>query len=400
MNEVQRIIRYKTDIDVNRVMPTINEWLTVCNAISQIAFDNNLVSNNVKLHRLVYAEMRSKFKLSSQMTCNAVRHVAAKYSTIKANKQKLVEPVRFTNTAMQMQIKYDFAYLSNGLSVWMMDGRIKGAKVKTYQYADQYKDWNLGGCVLQVKNGNVYILQTVSKQVVPVDTHGAVVGVDRGINCLAVATDGKRQKFFHGGKVKQRKRHYQNVKSSLQKKKAEQLNSGVPSRSVVRLLKRLSGRERRFMRDVNHCVSKSIVGFTVEVNAGIIVLEDLEGIRKSAKHKGKTIRKMINQWSFHELQQFVSYKAIAQGTTVESVPAEYTSQACSNCGHTHKDNRDRHVFKCLSCGYQLHSDLNASRNIRLRSVVARQELCNDGLPVNQPLSPNPLDKLCPLGRGN
>lgn len=389
MTEVKittKSIKFKTSLTVGKIMPTISEWLRVCNAVSKIAFENNCVSNNVRLHRLSYAQLRSQFSLSSQITCNAIRFVASKYSASKSNKRKLNKPIQFNKTSMILQLKYDFDYLKGGLSIWTSGGRIKGVQLENYAYAEQFKGWKKGGCTIQIIDNEVYLIQSISKEVEIVQPTGNIIGVDRGINYIAVATDGTNQMFCKSGKTKQRKRRYQKTRASLQKKKAERLANGKSIKSVQKVLNRLSGRERRFMKDVNHCVSKQIVAFAVNNKAATIALEDLEGIRKSAKSKGKAMRKMINQWSFFELQQFIEYKAKQVGINVESVAPEYTSQSCSKCGYTHEDNRKRHSFKCLSCGYQLHSDLNASRNIRLRSVVTRQDLYNDGLQVNQPLS--------------
>jgi len=44
-------------------------------------------------------------------------------------------------------------------------------------------------------------------------------------------------------------------------------------------LKTISGRERRFKRDVNHCISKQIVAAAKDTQSGI-ALEDLTGIRE------------------------------------------------------------------------------------------------------------------------
>ena len=62
------------------------------------------------------------------------------------------------------------------------------------------------------------------------------------------------------------------------------------------------------------------------------------------------------------------------------VNPKYTSQTCSECGHKDKLNRKGNDFKCRICGYELHSDLNASINIAQmgKSFLSR-------LPVNQPI---------------
>lgn len=55
---------------------------------------------------------------------------------------------------------------------------------------------------------------------------------------------------------------------------------------------------------------------------------------------------------------------------VEYVPAAYTSQRCSECGHTAADNRESQaVFACRACGHSANADVNAAKNIAAGLVV-------------------------------
>ena len=385
-NVMTRTINLKLDIPLELAQRTIQEWLDVCNTVSQVAFEQGCVSNNVRLHHLTYKDVRARFSLSSQMSCNAIRHVASKYAALRTQKVIPEQPIVFRKFSLTMQHKYDFSYLQKGLSIFTIDGRRKGVQFKVGAYAKHYADWDWGGASLYIRRGSVYLAQTVSKAAPDPKAHGTVVGVDKGINYLATATDGTRQRFFGGGQVKHRKRHYQKTRASLQKKKAENAQSGKSTRSVRRVLKRLSGRELRYMRDTNHVVSKRIVHFAIEQDTAVIATENLEGIRERANACGKALRKLVNGWSFYQLQVYLSYKAEAVGIAVDVVDPRNTSRACSHCGYCDKSNRRKHDFHCKSCGYQLHSDLNAARNIQQRSIVARQGLCDDGTQVNRPLS--------------
>ena len=48
----------------------------------------------------------------------------------------------------------------------------------------------------------------------------------------------------------------------------------------------------------------------------------------------------------------------------------YTSQRCSACGYTARNNRrSRDAFACRHCGFALGADVNAARNIRARAIV-------------------------------
>ncbi|MBO0878991.1 MAG: transposase [Mycobacterium sp.] len=59
------------------------------------------------------------------------------------------------------------------------------------------------------------------------------------------------------------------------------------------------------------------------------------------------------------------------------VPAAYTSQRCSRCGHAALENRkSRAVFECVACSAgPCNADVNAARNIAAgRAVTARGDL--------------------------
>ena len=49
-------------------------------------------------------------------------------------------------------------------------------------------------------------------------------------------------------------------------------------KNINRKLKRLSGKEARFRKDVNHCISKQIVKSALDTNR-VVAVEDLKGIR-------------------------------------------------------------------------------------------------------------------------
>ena len=63
----------------------------------------------------------------------------------------------------------------------------------------------------------------------------------------------------------------------------------------------------------------------------------------------------------------LEYKAKLAGMTVVCVNEAYTSQQCSNCGHTDKKNRKScGSFCCQGYGVQLNADYNAACNILQR----------------------------------
>jgi len=76
-------------------------------------------------------------------------------------------------------------------------------------------------------------------------------------------------------------------------------------------------------------------------------------------------------WNFYQFEQFITYKAQANGIGIEYVDARYTSQKCSKCKHISRSNRkSQSVFKCVQCGFSLNADVNASQNIKQNYLAA------------------------------
>ncbi|MXQ53541.1 IS200/IS605 family element transposase accessory protein TnpB [Shimazuella sp. KC615] len=115
------------------------------------------------------------------------------------------------------------------------------------------------------------------------------------------------------------------------------------------------------MKSQNHKISRQIVNHVLIHDVGVIRMEDLTDIRNTAKSKKESGRN-LHSWSFYELKEFIKYKAEMVGIRFEEVDPKYTSQT-SKCEHHEKSNRKGLVFKCKSCDYTTHADLNGVINI-------------------------------------
>jgi IS605 OrfB family transposase len=152
---------------------------------------------------------------------------------------------------------------------------------------------------------------------------------------------------------------YQQLRRSLQSK---------GTRRCKRKLKALAGQERRFMTGENYRIAAWVVAKPFDC----IVLENLKGIKKNSKKQkkiGKQTRKRFANWANYQLERFVANKALEAGKMVLFVNPKYTSQRCSRCGHVAKSNRNGPEFSCKRCGFTIHADLNAARNISERGTA-------------------------------
>ena len=143
------------------------------------------------------------------------------------------------------------------------------------------------------------------------------------------------------------------------------------TKSAKRRLKALSGRENRWMSDINHQISKTLVNDYGENT--LFVVEDLTGVSFDEANLSKDAKanNQLRTWSFYQLEQFLSYKAAGRQSKVIKVDPDYTSQRCPKCGRILKENRNHktHEYVCDCCGYRSNDDRVGAMNIQLLGTM-------------------------------
>lgn len=116
------------------------------------------------------------------------------------------------------------------------------------------------------------------------DQNTLVMGVDLGIKCPAVSysMDGKIRFFGNGRENRYKRRKFYARRKKLQKAKK------------LRAIKRISDKEARFMKDLDHQVSRAIVNEAIRQGANVIALEDLDGIREGCTKSTPTRKSRKN----------------------------------------------------------------------------------------------------------
>ncbi len=366
------------DVD-NDLVETIKKYSEGMNYVSEVVFQHGKVIPARKLQGLVYSHLRERIGLKSQVSCNIPRQVAGSYKTlveqIKCKKTKWQQLV-YAPSSMTLSYKRDYTIKEDSVSITTFSSGRKTYQIQNYDYAKQYfkEPWKFAASkVVKHDNGDYYFHLTVSQEIEEpvIEQASTFMGIDVGINYLAVAsTTDKKCKFFAGGEIKNKRNIYSKMRARLQSK---------GTLSAKRVMKHLAGKEQRFMKDVNHCISKSIIKFAVQENVSVIGLEDLTNIREHTNGKlHKKQRYLHNSWAFRQLQSFIEYKAKQVGILVEYVNPEYTSQTCNRCNHISKNNRKGLRFHCEACGYEMNADLNASRNIEHRTRDFRYSVESQG----------------------
>jgi IS605 OrfB family transposase len=332
------------------LLVTMERFNEAASFAARVGFEHKLYGQ-VSIHGLCYHEIRQRFGLSSQL---AVRAIAKAVECFQRDKQTC--PAFKPHGA----ICYDQRVLSfKGLttvSLWALGGRLLIPFVcGAYQRARMGRI--KGQADLVYRQGKFSLLCTIEiPDSAPIEVKD-VIGVDLGIVNLATDSTGEA---FSGATVQRNRRRRATARKQHQR---------AGSKRARRKLKRMSGRQRRFQRQVNHEISKQLVAKAKALHCAI-AMEDLSGIRSRVEPTvGKRFRRQFGNWGFSQLALFVEYKATLAGVLVIKVDPRDSSRTCSQCGHCDKGNRpDQATFRCKHCGYSAHADLNAAENLRIRGL--------------------------------
>lgn len=324
---------------------------------------NNHSTNRTKIQKDNYARLRAKYpELLSQFVCIAIRDVAGAVRSWNSNHPKRRWNLKASRK--KKTINYDLRVMSLrgnllSLSTTLGEKRQRILLPDIPEWFDRrYPERSLNAAKLVLNSdghgANIMLIYRIPQSTLV--EQGDVLGVDLGQHSLVMDSRGGEisYSYMQGGK-----RRYAHNRKTLQEK---------GTRSAHRRLRAMGQREKRFIRDINHCASKQLANTP---NISVIAFEDLTNIRRQAT-KGtktsKTRRNMLNQWPFSQLQEFTAYKAVQNGVRVVMVNPAYTSQQCNHCGHVDAGNRDRARFDCLKCGHSDNADHNAALNIRDRAI--------------------------------
>ncbi len=359
MKLVAQVKLLPTPEQADALRRTLEQANTACQFVSNTAWETKTF-RQYDLHHKCYRLVRDQFGLSAQIAVRAIAKVAHTY--------QLDRKTRHTFKP-KGSIAYDDRILSwrmqdQTVSIWTVNGRLRIPFVCGERQSELLRT-RQGESDLGLCKGMFFLSAACDvDEPKPVDVAGAL-GVDLGVANIAVDSDGQVHSACHINHVRHRQRR---LRAKLQSK---------GTRSAKRKLRQLSGKERRFAKDTNHCISKKLVAKAKDTNRAI-ALEDLRGIRARVTVRRKQ-RATLHSWAFFQLRSFVTNKAKGAGVPVFLVDPRNTSRTCPACGHVDKANRpSQSRFSCVVCGFAGLADHIAAINIGRRAavnppIVARDE---------------------------
>lgn len=199
---------------------------------------------------------------------------------------------------------------------------------------------------------------------------GGAVGIDRGVAASVATSDGDFVRI-PAPSPGERQRLLR-----LERQKARQVRGSNRYHQTCTAIARLRARDARRRRAACHEITTSIAR-----RYATIAIEDLKianmtrSARGSIEEPGVNVRqkaglnRAILAQGWGELARQLEYKTSWRGTTLVRVPAHFSSQTCSACGHVAAENRESQaIFACVNCGHERNADINAARVILARAL--------------------------------
>jgi putative transposase len=212
-----------------------------------------------------------------------------------------------------------------------------------------------------------------------------VVALDRGVVNLVADSDGH---------LHQNPRHLTHALGRLARAQRGVGRRQKGSKNQEKARVRVAKLHRKVRRQRHHTIHELTAAYSK--SHGTVVVEKLNTNNMTASAAGSIeqpgtnvaaksgLNRGILDASWGLLLNCLRYKMAWQGGRVVEVPAAYSSQTCSACGHVDAASRPTQAeFRCTHCGHAEHADVNAAKVIKSRAVETTVPGCG-GVSVGRP----------------
>jgi putative transposase len=334
------------------LVQTLRTCNAACDDISREAFTTGTF-RQYDLHALVYHPVKAQTKLNANHVVRAIAKVAHAYK-LDTKVQRTFAPLGGIELDKDL-----LTWKGNAQTVSL--NTVQGRLHLPFLCSSEHKallQGKKGQTDLLLRDGAFYLSCAVTVAEAEPFTPEGVIGIDLGIVNIATDSEGNQHT---GEAVKRVRKRYRRLRQELQAKK---------TRSARKRMAKSRHKESRFVRDVNHCISKALVGMAITRKKALAV-EMLQGIRARGNRLNRAMRTELNNWSFAQLKSFLAYKCRRAGVPLIEVDARYSSQQCSRCAHTERANRASQAeFCCRYCCFQSNADVNAALVLEARVTLS------------------------------
>jgi putative transposase len=189
----------------------------------------------------------------------------------------------------------------------------------------------------------------------PKDAPGRkAVAVDLGEIHPAASTDGQSAMVVSCRELRAKRQYTAKRLAYLQSCQSRCRNKSRGWWKLQKVKNRFRAKQQRRIRDMEHKISRSVVDYATQAQAGTLAIGDVRNIADAISMGNKQNQK-LSTWRHGKLRAYLTYKAEAEGMRVVLVDERHTSQTCPNCQRRHKPKG--RTYRCPDCRFQTHRDV-------------------------------------------
>lgn len=230
--------------------------------------------------------------------------------------------------------------------------------------------------VSQDRAGRWFVSMLVEEQITqlaPLDATTSAVGVDMGLNHLAILSTGE--------KISNPRHTARDARALARAQRAHaHKQKGSNNREKARLkVARIQARTADRRHDFLHKLTTSMIRENQTIVIEDLAVQNMSRRSKSGGSHKKGLNRAIRDASWSELRSQLEYKAAWYGRDVVVLSQWFpSSQLCSACGQRTGPRGDLAMrsWKCSACGAAHDRDVNAAKNILAAGLAA--SVCGDG----------------------
>lgn len=213
--------------------------------------------------------------------------------------------------------------------------------------------------------------------IIPPEEVKTAAGLDMGLTKLVHCSDGSQTYNPKLSTKKKSRRTLRIRQRRFNRKKKGSKNRRKAGNKVARFHQKITNKREALQWKIAAKKVKKVDALFAE-DLNISGMKSRCKPKKDEKNKGRFLKngqsrkrglnRSISDASWYSLLKKIEYVAAKHGKLFHKVNPKYSSQTCPECGHVHKDNRDKEKFICTNCGYYSHADINAANIIKQRGV--------------------------------
>jgi IS605 OrfB family transposase len=311
------------------------------------------------VHEELYDELKKEFNLPPRVAQDCNRNAISIYKGWYNNPKKGRFPKIFKPTVW---LTPKHSYNVNFKKMLVKISKIGEFEILGYpRNYKEYLSWKMKESRLIFRNGKAFLKITFEKLMQKIEPKESIA-VDINMKTIVIGKD--ENNYVNIPTRISEIHHYKSLAEMLQIKYSKRWKE---NRNIKRRIMVFHIKAKNIAEDFARKVGKRVVDEAINMDANVIILENLKNLIKHVKNLHKQLRDKLYLMQYRKIQYWIDWQAKKHGLLVKYVYSAYSSIKCPKCNRKMKEIYHR-WYKC-NCGYENDRDIIAIINLNGRGSL-------------------------------